>query len=58
MLKTKLHMGSPTPKKPVSKKTSGPAGGKSPSYSPKSAVKHLESQCHNAPDNSGPMKSY
>lgn len=58
MLKTKLNTGSPMPKKPVSKKTSGPAGGKSPAYNPKGAVKFLDSQCHSAPSNGGPMKSY
>lgn len=58
MLKTKLHTGSPTPKKPMSKKTSGPAGGKSPDYNPKAAAKHLDAQCHSGPNNAGPMKSY
>lgn len=54
MMKTKLHMGSPMPKKPVSRRTERAAGGKSPEYNPKSAAKHLESQCHMAPPN-GPM---
>lgn len=37
----KVKTGSPRPMKPVSRKTKGPAGGKSPDYCPKSAVKAL-----------------
>ena len=45
----KIHTGSPKPKTPVSRRTSGPAGGKGPGYGPEAAAKHLEGQDRAAP---------
>lgn len=52
---TDLDTGSPKPEKPVSKRTDGPSGGKSPAYNPSAAAKHLSGQDSCAPSNDGPM---
>lgn len=54
---THLSTGSPKPEKPVSKRTDGPAGSKSPAYNPSAAAKHLSGQDNCAPSNNGPMTS-